>query len=700
MKKHLKKIQELLKNKDVIHFAVCSLILLIILALRFLFHNQLMEYIDLEMLTSVVLAFFLTTLATIIARAFTNAFEDSTKLTNDYDTLIKIYKENTEMLFCQNRADANNKLGRKSSCKGNLNDQVGDSYEIPVADVILFRGKQVVVHDFPQEKYTLPEFCQKHYSELLNAHDFSKTYNQTIIRADDIKQNGGEIHISFSRSTYFDSLVANRAIDFKINGVCVRDVYAHGPYLAPLKDSKLSNHIGFNGMVETSDGKFVFIKRHGKVSIGKNTMQCSVAASLKAKYAINKNGEVTKDGIEYAMKREIEDELSLDRVSDYAQRREDIFNGFSFDKNVLYFYRDLVEGGKPQFMFYAKINITSNELKNAQPKKKRKLSLIQDGYRMFFVDKEGLERMYLSPDTMILNDRRYPAMPSAVGTVVMLKQAMAQGLIRENIEESFTLSKKGARKNNEDALYVGDRFIAVIDGATAKTEPPPNATISSGRFAAQSICRQLENMPSITEPIDIIKALNDKLKEDVNNSVFAKCEEKPTASIVLYDSFTRQIISYGDCQALIKGRVYKREKRADIKLAKKRALILKDKLESGFSIEELLKNDVGRKAIVEELLAYSKQYANKKEGDGFPVLGVGEIIEDYIDTYPLDVGESVVLASDGYPVLKENLMQSENTLFEITTKDPLLIHQYKSTKGITQDNESYDDRTYIRFEVK
>lgn len=47
---------------------------------------------------------------------------------------------------------------------------------------------------------------------------------------------------------------------------------------------------------------------------------------------------------------------------------------------------------------------------------------------------------------------------------------------KPEILESFTLSKKGDQERNEDALHVGDRFIAVADGVTPKAPQPEGAT--------------------------------------------------------------------------------------------------------------------------------------------------------------------------------------------------------------------------------
>ena len=81
-------------------------------------------------------------------------------------------------------------------------------------------------------------------------------------------------------------------------------------------------------------------------------------------------------------------------------------------------------------------------------------------------------------------------------------------------------------------------------------------------------------------------------------------------------------------------------------------------------------------------------------------MGRGDVIQDFIVTCPVQDGETVILASDGYPQLAQTLAESESKLQDTIDKDPLLINLYKSTKGIVPGNVSYDDRTYIRFTVQ
>ena len=78
----------------------------------------------------------------------------------------------------------------------------------------------------------------------------------------------------------------------------------------------------------------------------------------------------------------------------------------------------------------------------------------------------------------------------------------------------------------------------------------------------------------------------------------------------------------------------------------------------------------------------------------------GEIPEELVKVIRLSEGEhEIVLASDGYPVLKPTLQQSEQELERIMKDDPQCCRLYESTKGLKPGNKSFDDRTYVRFRV-
>ena len=51
------------------------------------------------------------------------------------------------------------------------------------------------------------------------------------------------------------------------------------------------------------------------------------------------------------------------------------------------------------------------------------------------------------------------------------------------------------------------------------------------------------------------------------------------------------------------------------------------------------------------------------------------------------------------PVLKDTLAESEKSLDELLQKDPQCLRENRGTKGLVKGNQSFDDRTYVRFAV-
>ena len=202
----------------------------------------------------------------------------------------------------------------------------------------------------------------------------------------------------------------------------VREIYEPGPFITELKESKLSNHLGFNGFVELADNKIVFVHRGKDVSIGKGTWATSIGASLKTMYALDENKQFTAKGLSNAIRCEIMDELKIELNSD-----ED------YSTSIFAFYRDLVEGGKPQFLFYYKtdlLNSTEFEqhfksvLNQKGAKKANKKNQTVDGTSFKFLSLEELKHATLQIDGLVLaNGTKLNMMPSGVASVVLLLKA-------------------------------------------------------------------------------------------------------------------------------------------------------------------------------------------------------------------------------------------------------------------------------------
>lgn len=427
---------KLFAERDLVYTLICLAVIAAIVIIRLISTRDLdlKNLIELKTFVSVVLVFALNALTNSILAFIRSKREDKTKLISDYNELLKMYVDASPVKY-RNSAKSDYAIGRKHSrCAHTESPENEDEYSIPLAQVVSFIGKNVTIRD-SQDMYKLPPDIERAISDICQAHEASMTYNQLNIRCDKIAENGDEVSIDFSRTTYLYSLATNRALDFKRGGISVRDLYAYGPYLQPLEQSRLSNHIGFNGFVETSDGYVVLILRHKRVSIAKNTLQSSVGASLKTKYALDGNKQVTKDGIIKAIRAEIEDELGLKNIPNYHSRSNKIFADLTF-KSVLCFYRELVEGGKPQFMFYTKINVTKDELTDAYQAgvktiKRRNSGLLCriDGYKMLLVHKNKLKNIYIAPDEMVVDRKAYKSVPSSTGTLALFIKYLDTGKI-------------------------------------------------------------------------------------------------------------------------------------------------------------------------------------------------------------------------------------------------------------------------------
>ena len=428
MKKDFKKI---FKNSNVIYTVCCFVIVILFIIIHLLFGVKMdsSDLFDLGLFSTAVLVFIVNSIANNLTNFFVEKFEDVEKMTNDYDKLSQMYAANTILVKHINKTASTQNIivGRKHTKSKRKEENGVDVYTIPAANAINLQNKLIEIKDDKTKKYQLPEEIRAIQDKLLAAHSYSKIYNQLNIRLDNIQTSNGKVVFECSRTTYFDSLSTNRVLDYKINGITIRDMYAYGPFLSSLKESNLSNHIGFNGLVETEDNYFIFILRHKRVSISKNTLQISVGASLKTKYALNEEMLVTKEGIVNAIKNEIEAELNLDKLDNYKDRREQIFKGFCFD-NVHYTYRELVEGGKPQLLFYAKINVPLAELRNAYSfgvskrirKKEKTLSVKHDGYKALYLHREKLKEIYITPDGLTIEGKFYKSVPTMTASLSLL----------------------------------------------------------------------------------------------------------------------------------------------------------------------------------------------------------------------------------------------------------------------------------------
>ena len=267
--------------------------------------------------------------------------------------------------------------------------------------------------------------------------------------------------------------------------------------------------------------------------------------------------------------------------------------------------------------------------------------------------------------------------------------------------ERFVLGKKADQGLCEDAIFCGDRFVAVIDGVTSKGHLSYRGK-TSGRYAAEMLVDAFERIDRVKGdwlPKEVLKELDKSLgraMKEVASSLGEDIgvEDYLRASVVYYDRALKAVVDYGDCQCRIGDAVHTHAKLIDQVLSERRAAVLWERLEGGASVDELLSEDPGREAILPDLLRQLR-YENVPGVYGYPVLNGHGICEEMIVVHPVSAGERVVLCSDGYPEVCSTREKSERYLRKVIEEDPLLMSLHPSTKGVLAGQQSFDDRAWV-----
>lgn len=377
--------------------------------------------------------------ALLVMDSLRNRLEDACKLTRNYESIISKYEYSKDDFFVywNNRAFArfceNDSLyARKSeACVFPeevlyLNRAVDDAR---CKARLVARNVAIRIVDRPDAWYSMPSYARMHFDELFHAHSKSTTINAPMLRIDSCFVSSAHILLSSSRTTYFDSLVTNRALDVEISkGLTLRAKENHAQRLIPLRKSTLSNHLGLHCVVKTSDGFYAFAWRNKDVSIGKSMLGVSMMAAFKLRGSENERigfGHVF-DGLG----KELEGELGIG-IEDL-----DDFRLATSQNHLVAFYRDWVEGGKPQLLFKYETRLTATQLSAKFDARRRENvdTSVFDGLDLYYLSESevGTKDLALFPDGFFgrfrkideigrgsVSRRWFDAMPSATASMAL-----------------------------------------------------------------------------------------------------------------------------------------------------------------------------------------------------------------------------------------------------------------------------------------
>ncbi|MCM1316281.1 MAG: hypothetical protein NC244_13025 [Alistipes senegalensis] len=412
-----------LSKSYTIYVLISAIVFSFLLIAAFSNKLDIADIIELSAFSAVLLEHTLFALSNALCKNLLNKVEDPSKLITDYEHLANIYKSSASSMIKDN-----------------------DNKNIPIILEAWLYDKSITINDNIDNEYKLPEMVIKNYDKLFSAHQTSNIYNNINIRVNDWQQTGSSYTIHTGRTTYYNSLVTNRSMDYEIdNGISVRQLYECGPFVQPLSLSKLSNHLGFNGFVESNDGFFAFIFHQGNVSIGKRTWGNSIGASLKTKYALN-NLVFNQKGLEKGIISEVKDELTIepDEIIPVDELRTESGKIMPVNKQfkqiiVVSSYRDLVEGGKPQLFVYCKSKLSKDEItekfketnrgvnrrirRTSDTRERNEIEMETDGNKIMWISKQDIiGNIKIYADRIEYNGKTFHMMPSASACVAMLKE--------------------------------------------------------------------------------------------------------------------------------------------------------------------------------------------------------------------------------------------------------------------------------------
>ncbi|MCD8237417.1 MAG: hypothetical protein LUD00_12435 [Prevotellaceae bacterium] len=270
------------------------------------------------------------------------------------------------------------------------------------------------------------------------------------------------------------------------------------------------------------------------------------------------------------------------------------------------------------------------------------------------------------------------------------------------IIEQFLQGKKNNPLLCENEIVVTGSFVAVIDGSTSKgTERYTEKT--TGRTAADIVASALRTRVSAdSDMASAVACISDAIRSCYLQlgvlPMVERCpENRITASAVIYSRHRQEVWMIGDCKCLLDGVAYTNPKRIDEVLAEVRALYHRLVAEAS-DTSSLSSVDYGREYILPLLRKQCRlQNAPVENEYAYGVFdGIGSPLP-FCKLIPVHDVSELVLASDGYPELFPTLAKSEAFLTDVLETDPMMISRFKSTKGLMQDQCSFDDRAYIRF---
>lgn len=286
----------------------------------------------------------------------------------------------------------------------------------------------------------------------------------------------------------------------------------------------------------------------------------------------------------------------------------------------------------------------------------------------------------------------------------IIEQDLPHGKISYFIEGKVGAGEKG-NLTCEDGLFFNEHYLAVFDGATDKSGKKYDGH-KGGRVARDIIASVFKELPPNAEKEEVLKRINEKYQafyQQHSDIDFAKEPLfRPTATLIWYNFSNNELVGIGDSKARIDGVNYNyEEKLVDVLNSALRVKVIE---ELKLSDEEIKQNDLGREYIL-PLLQRQSEFQNNPQApevfqfwaiDGFPIPA------EKLRVWKFETAPKLIeLSSDGYEIYPQeaSIEAYEAELENLLKTDPMRIRN-PSTKGVSKDNYTFDDRAVLIYQAK
>lgn len=270
------------------------------------------------------------------------------------------------------------------------------------------------------------------------------------------------------------------------------------------------------------------------------------------------------------------------------------------------------------------------------------------------------------------------------------------------VVDHFIKGKSKTENLCEDKIVLSESYLCVIDGATSKSDIKFNGK-STGVIIGEVLESAIKKANPKLNHYQFMDYLSDYVKQfyvdqDVLEHMIVTPKDRLIATIGVYSIYKDEVWIVGDCQCLIDKIYYSKNKRIDEINSNVRSIIVEMELLKGKTISQLQEQDAGREFILPILKKQQIfQNAHYDNDLSYAVIDGFEIDRKKIKKISTANSTSIVIATDGYPMLFPSLIESEKHLQRIIKKDPLCFRLFKSTKGVYKNNLSFDDRAFLKI---